>query len=86
MKPTARNLKILSTGCKNPLTKYIKYDIIKPPRGKEIKIMKEKQFSVVYYVGKNPIPQSAIVSHSILREMVDDDNIVVACVREMMAL
>lgn len=48
--------------------------------------MKEKQFSVVYYVGKNPIPQRAIVSHSILREMVNDDNIVVACVREMMAL
>lgn len=73
-------------GCKNPLTKSTKYDIIKPPRGKEVKIMKEKQFSVVYYVGKNPIPQRAIVSHSILRQMVDDDNIIVACVREMMVL
>ena len=48
--------------------------------------MKEKQFSVVYYVGKNPIPQRAIVSHSILRQMVEDSNIIVACVREMMVL
>ena len=48
--------------------------------------MKEKQFSVVYYVGKNPIPQRAIVSHSILLQMMDDDNIMVSCVREMMVL
>ena len=48
--------------------------------------MKEKQFSVVYYIGNNPIPQRAIVSHPILRQMVDDDTIIVACVREMMVL
>ena len=46
--------------------------------------MKEKQFSVVYYVGNNPIPQRAIVSQTILRQMVEDDEITVACVREMM--
>lgn len=66
------------------MTNRPKYGIIKPPRGKEVKIMKEKQFSVIYYVGKNPIPQRAIVSHSILKEMIEDDNIIVACVREMM--
>ena len=48
--------------------------------------MKEKQFSVVYYVGKNPIPQRAIVSRSILLQMMDDDNIMVSCVREIMVL
>ena len=41
-----------------------------------------KRFSIIYYVGNNPIPWRAIVSLELLKEMLADPLYLVAACRE----
>lgn len=42
-----------------------------------------KQFSVVFYVNNNPIPQRCIATRAMVLEMVEDPSIIVSVVREI---
>lgn len=42
-----------------------------------------RRFSIIYYVGNNPMPWRAIVSQELLREMLADPQYTVATCREV---